>query len=146
MTENGVTTTNRTGQEQYETFTRTVNRKKKTYVQYDYRDHDGELFSCVKPTLDDCRKARDAWLAAKAPGESSTAYSEVWQKVTTLETTRKTFVAESKMRIAALSAKIDTAKEKAALLQDSKCPMRGGGRCFWRPFERFRYVCDMRLG
>ena len=25
----------------------------------------GELFSCVKPTLDECREARDEWLTAK---------------------------------------------------------------------------------
>ncbi|WP_443608078.1 DUF3873 family protein [Alistipes putredinis] len=34
-------------------------------VQYDYRHTDGELFSCVKPTLDECRAARDKWLTAK---------------------------------------------------------------------------------
>ena len=63
MTQNGVTTTQTCGQEQYETFTRKVGRKTKKYVQYDYRHTDGELFSCVKPTLDACRAARDAWLA-----------------------------------------------------------------------------------
>ena len=36
-----------------------------TLVQYDYRHTDGELFSCVKPTLDECRAARDKWLTAK---------------------------------------------------------------------------------
>ena len=35
------------------------------YYQYDYRHTDGELFSCVKPTLDECRAARDKWLTAK---------------------------------------------------------------------------------
>ena len=35
------------------------------YYQYDYRHTDGELFSCVKPTLDECRAARDKWLNAK---------------------------------------------------------------------------------
>ena len=35
------------------------------YFQYDYRHTDGELFSCVKPTLDECRAARDKWLTAK---------------------------------------------------------------------------------
>ncbi len=35
-------------------------------MQYDYRHPtDGELFSCVKPTLDECRAARDKWLTAK---------------------------------------------------------------------------------
>ena len=54
------------GQEQFENFTRKVGRQVKRYVQYDYRHTDGELFSCVRPTLDACRAARDAWLDAKA--------------------------------------------------------------------------------
>ena len=49
------------GKEQYEQF----KRRRKTYVQYDYRDTDGELFSTVKPTLADCRAARDEWLKSK---------------------------------------------------------------------------------
>lgn len=48
------------GQEQHETFKSSVTRKKA--VQYDYRHTDGELFSCVRPTLESCRAARDAWL------------------------------------------------------------------------------------
>ena len=48
------------GQEQHETFKSSVARK--TAVQYDYRHTNGELFSCVKPTLESCRAARDAWL------------------------------------------------------------------------------------
>ena len=32
-------------------------RRKRTLVQYDYRHTDGELFACVKPTLDECRTA-----------------------------------------------------------------------------------------
>ena len=51
------------GQEQHEAFKSNVTRK--TAVQYDYRDTDGELFSCVKSTLDSCRAARDAWLQKK---------------------------------------------------------------------------------
>ena len=35
------------------------------YFQYDYRHTDGELFSCVKPTLEECRATRDKWLTAK---------------------------------------------------------------------------------
>ncbi|MCS2634004.1 DUF3873 domain-containing protein [Bacteroides uniformis] len=34
-------------------------------MQYDYRHTDEELFSCVKPTLDECRAAQDKWLTAK---------------------------------------------------------------------------------
>lgn len=63
MTVNGVTTTNATGQEQYETFTMRLGRKPQRLVQYDYRHTNGRLFSCVRHTLDACRAARDAWLA-----------------------------------------------------------------------------------
>jgi len=63
MTVNGVTTTNAPGQEQYETFTMRLGRKPQRMVQYDYRHTNGRLFSCVRPTLEDCRAARDAWLA-----------------------------------------------------------------------------------
>lgn len=66
MTKNGVSTTAALGQEQFENFTREVGRQVKRYVQYDYRHTDGELFSCVRPTLDACRAARDAWLGTKA--------------------------------------------------------------------------------
>ena len=62
LTINGVSTTTALGEERSETFT-AANRKK--YVQYDYRDVDGELFSTVKPTLAQCRAARDKWLNAK---------------------------------------------------------------------------------
>ena len=43
--------------EQYETFI--MNGKR--YYQYDFRAINGELFSCVKPTLDKCREALLAW-------------------------------------------------------------------------------------
>ena len=55
----------RAGEEQYEQFKRRDRRIAKSYVQYDYRDVDGELFSTVKPTLDACRKAKDEWLKEK---------------------------------------------------------------------------------
>lgn len=63
MTVNGVSTT-QVGQEKYETFCidRRTHRKA---VQYDFRDHDGELFSCVRPTLKDCRAERDKWIDRK---------------------------------------------------------------------------------
>lgn len=47
--------------ENYETFYTTIRRKKTKLVQYDYRNENGELFSCVKPTLAECRKARDEY-------------------------------------------------------------------------------------
>ena len=62
MTQNGISTTTALGQEQYDTFTRRISGKTKKYFQYDYRHANGELFSCIKPTLEACRAARDAWL------------------------------------------------------------------------------------
>ena len=62
MTINGVSTTTTPGQEQYEFYHSGFGRKRRKRCQYDYRDMDGELFSCVRDTLDECRKERDAWL------------------------------------------------------------------------------------
>ena len=53
------------GQEQHEKF-KPAHRRGQTFVQFDYRAPDGELFSCVKKTLADCRAARDAWEAGRA--------------------------------------------------------------------------------
>ena len=47
------------GEEQHEYYT---DASKKRRCQYDYRDDDGELFSCVRHTLEDCRLARNIWL------------------------------------------------------------------------------------
>lgn len=49
------------GKESYETF----NMSGKSYVQYDYRAPDGELFSCVKRNVRFCREARNRWLLQK---------------------------------------------------------------------------------
>jgi hypothetical protein len=35
------------------------------YYQYDYRHTDGELFSTLKRTLEECRELRDKWLQEK---------------------------------------------------------------------------------
>ena len=35
------------------------------YFQYDSRHTDGELFSTVAKTLDECRRRRDEWIAKK---------------------------------------------------------------------------------
>jgi hypothetical protein len=35
------------------------------YYQYDYRHKDGELYSTLKETLDECRAGRDKWVQAK---------------------------------------------------------------------------------
>ena len=68
MTINGVSTCTEAGTEKYERFQSGIGRRKRTLVQYDYRHTDGELFTCVKPTLDECRTARNTcslpWLTS----------------------------------------------------------------------------------
>ena len=51
------------GQEQHEEYYSNIARKYK--VQYDYRDTNGKLFSCIRNTLAECRIARDLWLEKK---------------------------------------------------------------------------------
>lgn len=65
MTTNGVSTTTTAGTEQYETFYSAHRGKKISRVMYDYRHTDNELFSCVAPTLKECRQRRDEWLNKK---------------------------------------------------------------------------------
>lgn len=69
MSINGVSTCQTAGTEKYESFQSGFGRRKRTLVQYDYRHTDGELFSCVKPTLDECRTERDKWLNKKQEKE-----------------------------------------------------------------------------
>lgn len=59
---NGCSTT-KPGKEHYEEFW--SDAKSKTFIQYDYRHTNGELFSCVKERIEDCRTARDSWLMRK---------------------------------------------------------------------------------
>ncbi len=66
LTANGVSTTTIPGTEQYEVFYTGYRSQRKKYYQYDYRHTDGELFSCVAPTLTECRRKRDEWLYKKA--------------------------------------------------------------------------------
>lgn len=61
MTVNGVSVC-LTAEERHEYFTLTLSPRRKKLCQYDYRDKDGELFSCVAPTLEECRAKRDVWL------------------------------------------------------------------------------------
>lgn len=51
------------GQEQHEQFY--VHHLRKNFVQYDYRHTDGELFSCVAPSLEKCIQKRNAWINKK---------------------------------------------------------------------------------
>ena len=57
LDENGCSTC-QLGKEQHKSFA----HRGKTYFQYDYRTESGDLFSCVKPTLEECREKRDEWL------------------------------------------------------------------------------------
>jgi hypothetical protein len=52
------------GAEQYEEFEWSWRPREKR-VQYDYRDTDGKLFTCVSPTLEICRARRDEWKLKK---------------------------------------------------------------------------------
>lgn len=65
MTANGVSTTTTPGTVQYETFYSAHRGKKISRVMYDYRHTDGELFTCVAPTLKECRQRRDESLNKK---------------------------------------------------------------------------------
>ena len=65
MTKNGVSTTTKLGSEQFENYTSRIGRKPKRLCAYDYRHTNGDLFSCVKKTLKDCRDSRDLWLNRK---------------------------------------------------------------------------------
>jgi hypothetical protein len=68
MTQNGISTT-QNGQEQFETF----HHNRKNFVQYDYRTPDGELFSTCKPSLEECRQAKENWLKQTIATRDKTA-------------------------------------------------------------------------
>lgn len=65
LTANRVSTTTTPGTEQYEVFYTGYRTRRKKHYQYDYRHTDGELFSCVAPTLKECKPRRDEWLNKK---------------------------------------------------------------------------------
>lgn len=64
MTINGVLTTKNLGSENYQTI-KLAAMPRKTFVQYDFRHTDGELFSTVASSLEICRKRKDEWLENK---------------------------------------------------------------------------------
>jgi len=70
MTKNGISTCTEIGQENYEAFVNKRGREQRRYYQYDYRHDNGQLFSCVKPTLQECRDARDRWLLKQKPKQA----------------------------------------------------------------------------
>ena len=70
LNKNGVSITQTPGEEKFVKY-RSGAFKGLTFYQYDYRHTDGELFACVKPTLDECRTARNKWLNAKQGKEGN---------------------------------------------------------------------------
>lgn len=52
------------GQENYTTFVAGAFRGTE-YYQFDYRTPEGELFSTIAKSLEECRKQRDEWLQKK---------------------------------------------------------------------------------
>lgn len=61
--------------------------------------------------------------------ERAVKFNEAVQKVHTLELARKDFLAESRTRINALNAQVETATGKAAILQNSGCPIPDKATC-----------------
>ncbi len=64
MTGNGESRPTTPGTEQYEVFDIYFHYQSRRDA-YDYRHTDRELFSCVAPTLTECRRKRDEWLNKK---------------------------------------------------------------------------------
>ena len=70
LNKNGVSITQTPGEEKF-VKCRLGAFRGQIYYQYDYRHTDGELFACVKPTLDECRTAKNKWLNAKQGKEDN---------------------------------------------------------------------------
>lgn len=64
LNRNGVSITQAPGEEKFVKY-RPVAFKGRIFYQHDYRHTDGELFSTVAKTLDECRRRRDEWIAKK---------------------------------------------------------------------------------
>ena len=50
------------GEDQFEMY---KDSRKKMRCQYDYRDFDGKLFSCVKNSYEECMEEKKKWLEAR---------------------------------------------------------------------------------
>ena len=59
------------GEEQHQYFYSRIS--KKHLLQYDYRDGDGKLFSCVAKDLETAHQRRDEWLTASRTESTPTA-------------------------------------------------------------------------
>ncbi len=62
------------GQEQHEYFygPKRPGKPAPKHCQYDYRHHDGELFSCIAPTLEAARARKQDWLNLNVARENKT--------------------------------------------------------------------------
>lgn len=54
------------GEEHFEFFKSIINKKR--LIQYEYRSNEGELFTCVAPTLEECRRKMHSWALKKIEG------------------------------------------------------------------------------
>ncbi|MCE8756046.1 DUF3873 domain-containing protein [Bacteroides fragilis] len=69
LNKNGVSITQTPGEEKYVKCCLGAFREQ-IYYLYDYRHTDGELFSMLAKTLDECRRQRDKWLEKKMQSDN----------------------------------------------------------------------------
>ena len=69
LNKNGVSITQTPGEEKYVKCCLGAFRGQ-IYYQYAYRHTDGELFSTLAKTLDECRRQRDKWLEKKMQSDN----------------------------------------------------------------------------
>ena len=69
LNKNGVSITQTQGEEKF-VKCRLGAFRGQIYYQYDYRHTDGELFSTVAKTLDECRRQRDKWIEKKMQSDN----------------------------------------------------------------------------
>ncbi|MFR9543607.1 MAG: DUF3873 family protein [Rikenellaceae bacterium] len=61
------------GEERYKYFDLTPRpRRRGRYIQYEWRSPTNELFSCVAPTLEQCREKREVWIKGRVVANIST--------------------------------------------------------------------------
>lgn len=69
LNKNGVSITQTPGEEKF-VKCRLGAFREQIYFQYDYRHTDGELFSTLAKTLDECRRQRDKWIEKKMQSDN----------------------------------------------------------------------------
>ena len=106
------------GQEQYDSFQPTHNKSKRM-IQYDYRDNDGELFSCVAATLDKARDKRNAWISKKDTSPQTNTIEYRGKEVQVIDCT-PTWTEWLEMAFWAITHNTDQAKAIETLMPDFK--------------------------